>query len=100
MVVRLGRLQLRSWVNPGCGDLCEQRNVTTLYLMANGPRNDTLHYLWDFVDKPSVLMALSPTSTTLHVNWDDYLAGKPGSVVFVGEVTYSFGVIMNQVILR
>jgi hypothetical protein len=67
--------------------------------MANGP-NDTLHYLWDFVDKPSVLMALSPTSTSLHIKWDDYLAKKPGSVVFKGEVTYTFGVIINKVILQ
>ncbi|EZA48305.1 hypothetical protein DMN91_008232 [Ooceraea biroi] len=89
---------LRSWVNPGCGDLCHQRNVTMLYLMANGPHNDTLHYLWDFIDKPSVLMAHSPTSTSLYINWDDYLAGRPGSVFFMGEVTYTFGVIINKII--
>jgi len=68
--------------------------------MANGPNNDTLHYLWDFVDKPSVLMALSPTSTSLRINWPDYLAKRPGSVVFTGEVAYTFGVIINKVILR
>lgn len=86
-------------MNPGCGDPCQRQNVTTLYLMANGPSNDTLHYLWDFMDKPSVLIALSPTTTTLHINWNDYLAGRPGSVLFTGEVTYTFGVIINKVIL-
>lgn len=85
-------------MNPDCNELCRERNVTTLYMRADGP-NDTLHYLWDFVGKPSVLLALTPSSAWLNIsNWENYLARKKKSLYFTdGEVLYSFGVIINKV---
>ncbi|XP_018363375.1 PREDICTED: glycosylated lysosomal membrane protein A-like [Trachymyrmex cornetzi] len=88
---------LRSWVNQGCGEPCRERNVTTLYLRADGP-NDTLHYLWDFIGTPSVLLAVTPPSAYLNITWDDYLARRENSVVFSEKPSYSFGVIINKII--
>ncbi|XP_071554636.1 glycosylated lysosomal membrane protein [Temnothorax nylanderi] len=91
------RRTLRSWVNPGCDERCRERNVTTLYLRADGP-NDTLHYLWDFVGTPSVLLALTPPSAWLNITWDDYLARRENSLSFSEKPAYSFGIIINKII--
>ncbi|XP_012540573.1 glycosylated lysosomal membrane protein A [Monomorium pharaonis] len=88
---------LRSWVNPGCDEPCRERNVTTLYLRADGP-NDTLHYLWDFIGTPSVLLAVTAPSAWLNITWDDYLARRPNSLTFSEKPAYSFGVIINKII--
>lgn len=65
-------------------------------MRADGP-NDTLHYLWDFVGKPSVLLALTSPSAVLAINWRDYFARREKSVNFSEEPVYSFGVIINKV---
>ncbi|XP_011689751.1 PREDICTED: glycosylated lysosomal membrane protein-like [Wasmannia auropunctata] len=91
------RRALRSWVNPGCDEPCRERNVTTLYLRADGP-NDTLHYVWDFVGVPSVLLAVTPPSAWLNISWDDYLARRENSLTFSEKPTYTFGVIINKII--
>lgn len=89
--------QLRSWMNPGCDEYCQRRNVTTLYLRADGA-NDTLHYLWDFaVGRPSVLLALTPSSAWLNITWPDYLDGRNNSVYFSEPAVYTFGMIVNKV---
>lgn len=82
-------------MNLGCDKLCG-RNVTMLYLRADGP-NDTLHYLWNFVGKPTVLLALTAPTAWLNVDWQNYLAGKKNSLNFTEEPIYSFGVIINKV---
>lgn len=90
--------QLRSRLNPDCDETCRGRNVTTLHLSADGS-NDTLHYLWDFIGYPSVLLALTPPSTSLNISWEDYLARRENSVRFSEKPKYSFGMIINKVIL-
>ncbi|XP_014472999.1 PREDICTED: glycosylated lysosomal membrane protein-like [Dinoponera quadriceps] len=92
------RRTLRSWMNPGCDEHCQRRNVTTLYLRADGA-NDTLHYLWDFtVGRPSVLLALTPASAWLNISWPDYLDRREYSVFFSEPPVYTFGVIVNKII--
>ncbi|KAL0119415.1 hypothetical protein PUN28_007720 [Cardiocondyla obscurior] len=91
------RRTLRSWVNWGCDEPCPERNVTAVYLRADGP-NDTLHYLWDFVGAPSVLLAVTPPSAWLNISWDDYLARRENSVYFSEKPTYTFGVIISKII--
>ncbi|XP_029662447.1 glycosylated lysosomal membrane protein B-like [Formica exsecta] len=91
------RRTLRLKLNPDCDDICRERNGTTLHLSADGP-NDTLHYLWDFIGTPSVLLALTPPSTSLNISWEDYLARRENSLHFSEAPTYSFGVIINKII--
>ncbi|XP_031845138.1 glycosylated lysosomal membrane protein [Nomia melanderi] len=88
---------LRSWVNPDCGELCKDTNLTTVYLRADG-LNDTLHYLWDFGGNPSVLLALTSSSASLNINWEDFLARKKYSINFTETPVYTFGVIINKII--
>ncbi|KAG7205591.1 hypothetical protein KM043_007561 [Ampulex compressa] len=88
---------LRSWVNLGCGELCKDKNITTVYLRADGP-NDTLHYLWDFGGNPSILLALTPPSSWINITWEDFIARKENSVTFSEEPDYIFGVVINKII--
>ncbi|CAL7939342.1 unnamed protein product [Xylocopa violacea] len=88
---------LRSWVNPDCGTICKDKNVTTVYLRADGP-NDTLHYLWDFDGNPSILLALTSSSAYLNISWEDFLLKEKNSIMFTEEPIYTFGVVLNKII--
>ncbi|XP_035738277.1 glycosylated lysosomal membrane protein B-like isoform X1 [Vespa mandarinia] len=76
---------------------CKNKNWTTMYLRADGS-NDTLHYLWDFGGKPSILMALTSLSTTLNIVCEDFLQKKDNSVIFSEKPTYTIGFILNNII--
>uniref|UniRef100_A0A0C9RFA9 NCUG1_1 protein n=1 Tax=Fopius arisanus TaxID=64838 RepID=A0A0C9RFA9_9HYME len=89
--------QLFSELNPGCGAKCTELNVTTFYLRAQGP-NDTLHYLWDFVQRPGILLAVTANSVKLNISWDDYLINQPKSISFTQEPVYTFGVSIEKVL--
>ncbi|XP_076621100.1 glycosylated lysosomal membrane protein isoform X2 [Colletes latitarsis] len=88
---------LRSWLNPDCGTLCKKRNLTTLYLRADGP-NDTLHYLWDFGGNPSILLALTPPSASINITWEDFIEKKKNSILFSEKPIYTFGIVINKII--
>ncbi|XP_063991404.1 glycosylated lysosomal membrane protein-like [Diachasmimorpha longicaudata] len=91
------RRTLYSELNPGCGGKCAELNVTTFYLRAEGP-TDTLHYLWDFVQRPAILLAITSNSAKLNVSWDDYLINVPKSIRFTEEPEYTFGVSIEKVL--
>ncbi|KAL2739742.1 glycosylated lysosomal membrane protein-like, partial [Vespula maculifrons] len=76
---------------------CKNQNWTTMYLRADGS-NDTLHYLWDFGGKPSILMALTSLSATLNITCEDFLQRKMNSVVFSENPNYTVGFILNKII--
>lgn len=84
-------------MNPDCGALCKDTNLTTVHLRADGP-NDTLHYLWDFRGNPSVLLALTSPAASLNISWEDFLARRNNSITFSEEPVYTFGVVINKII--
>lgn len=84
-------------MNPDCPLQCKDKNVTTVYLRADGP-NDTLHYLWDFDGNPSVLLALTSPSAHLNISWEHFLVKEKNSITFTEEPIYTFGVILNKII--
>ena len=63
-------------------------------MRADGP-NDTLHYVWCFHNKPTILLALTPHSANLSVTWAD--DDKIRSIEFTNEPYYSFVVLVNQI---
>ncbi|KAK2588272.1 hypothetical protein KPH14_004295 [Odynerus spinipes] len=73
------------------------KNWTTLYLRAEGS-NDTLHYLWDFGGKPSILMALTSPAATLNITCEDFLLRKNNSITFSQDPIYTIGIIINRII--
>ncbi|KAK9507482.1 hypothetical protein O3M35_007334 [Rhynocoris fuscipes] len=83
--------------NPGCTHQCDNSTIL-VHVTADGI-NDTLHHIWDFTSKPTVFLALTPPNTELTIDWDNFLwNGKPGSVKFSNEVTYSFSVVFDKII--
>ncbi|KAG8222481.1 hypothetical protein J437_LFUL000843 [Ladona fulva] len=81
--------------NPGCEEKCN--NFTFLHVRADGP-NDSLHYLWDFTSKPTVLIAQTSNNASLTISWYDFLWNINSiSVKFSEEPKYTFGVIFDKI---
>ena len=88
--------QLVANINPGCPpDRCNDSVVEVIHVRADGP-NDTLHYVWCFHNKPTILLALTSHAANLSVSWEDFPENK-SSINFTSEPHYSFGVLINQV---
>ncbi|XP_071449818.1 glycosylated lysosomal membrane protein B-like [Hetaerina americana] len=87
--------KLTTSTNPGCDHDCNRTML--LYVRADGP-NDTLHYLWDFTGKPSVLLALTSPSANLSISWSDFLWNiKDTSLNFTESPMYSFGMVIDKI---
>ncbi|XP_014608593.1 PREDICTED: glycosylated lysosomal membrane protein B-like [Polistes canadensis] len=76
---------------------CNNTNWTTMYLRADG-LNNTLHYIWDFGGKPSILMALTSLPTTLNITCEDFALKKNHSIVFSDNPIYTIGIVINKII--
>lgn len=94
-------MQLDAQLNPGCPiEFCENNNdpniITVVHISSNG-QHDTLHYVWDFTGKPSVLIALTSPNTNLTINWQNFMDDKPDSIEFSTKPIYTSTVVMNRV---
>lgn len=58
---------------------------------------DTLHHIWDFSGKPSVVLALTAPNASLAVTWSDFAFGKPNSVQITPQPMYTYGVVLDEV---
>lgn len=68
-------------------------------MTANGP-NDTIHYVWGFIGRPTILLAVTDVKTSLNVNWHNLLFGQPeNSIQFDSKPFYTFGIAFNRVSL-
>nr|CAD7409085.1 unnamed protein product [Timema cristinae] len=93
----LTRALLSSSVNPGCNpgaSYCDK--VTLVHVRAEGP-NDTLHYLWGFTGKPSIILALTSPNATLTINWKDFIFASVQAIEFSEKPIYSFGLVVNKI---
>lgn len=60
--------------------------------------NDTIHYLWDFTYKPTMLMAVTDPSAVLSINWTKYLSDDPvKSIKFSQKPSYTYGFTVEKV---
>ena len=85
---------------------CKNQNSTLLYVKADGS-NDTLNYLWDFIDNPSVLVALTSSSSKVDVIWseiDPWPSTKnitnfcrPEYIFFSDDPIFTFGISIQKV---
>uniref|UniRef100_U5EN62 Putative lysosomal protein ncu-g1 n=1 Tax=Corethrella appendiculata TaxID=1370023 RepID=U5EN62_9DIPT len=87
-------------LNPNCPDYICSNNlnntITLVYIRANSA-TDSIHYLWDFTGKPSILVAVTNLNSTLSVDWDSFLNGNPNSIAFSENPIYSFITIINTI---
>jgi hypothetical protein len=67
-----------------------------VYVKAEG-LFDTLHYLWDFTQKPSILVVATPITSDLSISWGQFKGENNKSVTFSEDPVYSFGIVLDKV---
>jgi hypothetical protein len=82
--------------NPGCDDPTICRSFKLVYVNASGP-NDTLHFLWDFTQKPSILVAAAPLTSVMNISWHQFKGECAKAITFTEEPVYSFGIVLDKV---
>lgn len=85
-------------VNPGCPEhICSNGSVVkVVHVRAEGP-NDTLHHVWCFHPKPTVLIALTSRETkNVTIDWNNF-PNITSSLYFSPQPIYSFGILLNQI---
>lgn len=91
--------KLTARLNPHCPeDVCSVNgtDVTVIHIRADSAK-DTIHYVWDFTGKPTILVALTDKKATLDIDWNDFFGGKPESVRFSKPPVYTFMTIINRI---
>lgn len=88
--------QLSIFHNPGCEGPTDCSDFKVVYVRAEGPC-DTLHYLWDFTQKPSILVAVTPVKSNLSISWEQFKGENNKSVTFTEDPVYSFGIVLDKV---
>ncbi|XP_054288517.1 glycosylated lysosomal membrane protein-like [Macrosteles quadrilineatus] len=84
-------------LNPGCDNPSLCKDAILVHVKAEG-LNDTLHHIWDFTWKPSLLLALTEKNTTLNIQWSPFLAGNEDAVKFDSVPKYVYGVVLDKMI--
>jgi len=94
--VECGR-KITAKLNPGCeqNPLC--KGAILVHVKAEG-ENDTLHHVWDFTGKPTLLLALTDKNANLTIQWSPFLFGAQGSVKFDPKPKYVYGVVIDKMI--
>lgn len=87
--------KLNTSYNPGCSDPTICNSVKVVYVEAEG-LNDTLHYLWDFTQRPSIFVAATPIKSHLIISWDQFKGNNNKSITFSEEPMYSFGIVLDK----
>lgn len=83
---------------------CKSQKNTLLHIDAEGP-NDSLHYLWNFIDNPSVLVALTNKSSKLNIKWTGDPLSKlkqttdclPQKISFNDSAIFSYGLSIKKI---
>lgn len=94
--------QLKTFLNPGCpSTICksgpEHDAKTLIHIKADG-ENDSLHYVWDFVNgQPTVLVALTELNTNVAINWDQLTNKTPNVLTFSTVPKYTMSFILTKV---
>lgn len=83
-------------INPGCGAECKNDSNILVYVRADGS-NDTLHHIWDFTNKPTIILALSPLNTDLVINWTSFKNYEEGALLFSSPPFYTFSFLVDKV---
>ncbi|XP_070500879.1 glycosylated lysosomal membrane protein B-like [Chironomus tepperi] len=88
--------------NPGCADqinqtLCENYILVHVTADSNTGGN-TLHYLFDLIGKPSVLIAKTPVNTSLNINWTQ-ISDNSNCVKFSNDPEYVVSTVIDKIVL-
>jgi len=81
--------------NPGCvmADHCS--NITKLVYIRSDGDNDTVHFVFDFTMKPSLVVLITAKDAMLQVNYK--LDEEDYSINFTKTPKYTFASVFNNV---
>lgn len=88
-------------LNPGCNETNESNcNYYTLVHVEANSRNSNsdLHYIFEFIGKPSILIARTPKNTSLSVNWSEIMSNS-NCLNFSNEPEYVFSSVIKSILL-
>uniref|UniRef100_A0A2M3Z6D0 Putative lysosomal transcription factor n=1 Tax=Anopheles braziliensis TaxID=58242 RepID=A0A2M3Z6D0_9DIPT len=92
--------KLKTTLNPHCpSDICQKEAgglITVVHITAESD-SDTIHYVWDFTGKPTVMVALTGKHAELRIGWNDFLQNRPNSVNFTEQPQYTFMAVINRI---
>lgn len=90
-------VQVTAVLNPECSpSVCKKDEVILVHVKAEGD-DDTLHHLWDFTGKPSLMIALTESNATLTVQWQSFQVGAENAVTFNPAPKYVYGTAFDKV---
>uniref|UniRef100_A0A182QFW4 Lysosomal transcription factor n=1 Tax=Anopheles farauti TaxID=69004 RepID=A0A182QFW4_9DIPT len=89
--------KLTARLNPGCRDICENNTAITLVHIAAESETDTIHYVWDFTGKPTILVALTSKRAEFHIDWAKLMESNAESVHFSEVPQYTFMAVINRI---
>lgn len=64
-----------------------------VYIRSDGD-NDTVHYLFDYTKKPSLVVLMTPKDSVIQVN---YSSNLENTIKFTTPLKYTFASIFNNV---
>lgn len=88
-------------MNPNCPkSICENENddenITLIHVQADGD-NDTLHYIWDFSNRPpTVLVTLCERNTNVTIVWNERFKDVD-DIHFIPKPKYMMAFLLTKV---
>lgn len=68
--------------------------VSKLFYIRSDGDNDTIHYLFDYTQKPSLVVLMTAKDSIIQVNYSDNLEN---TIKFTTSLKYTFASIFNNV---
>lgn len=74
----------------------EYNETTLVHVKADGD-NDTLHYVWDFTQQPTILIALCDKNTSVTFNWTTNTLVSLDKIEFSPKPIYTMSFVLTKV---
>lgn len=69
---------------------------TLVHVKADGD-NDTLHYIWDLTQQPTILVALCVKNTSVAINWTNSTPISLDKIEFSPKPKYTMSFVLTKV---
>lgn len=79
--------------NPGCTNAVNCLNISKLAYIRSEGDNDTVHFLFDFTHKPSLVVVKTVKDSVIQVN---YANEQKTPITFTSAPLYTFGSVFNN----
>lgn len=89
--------QMITKLNPDCPEnICFNETMTLIHSQADGP-SDSIHYIWDFMGPPTILIALTPLNSSVSIDWPSFIDDMTDAVQITPPPIYSASLVLTKV---